>query len=94
MLMVPVVVSAVPYLQSPGLLVCTQPLCAHNAPSGSIAAPCRCPLLQHCEYNPVFYDTTQLECTADSTMWLSDTPWMPNTKFAGSAFPRIATYAR
>jgi hypothetical protein len=51
-------------------------------------------LLQHCEYNPVFYDTTQLECTADSTLWLSDTPWLPNTKFEGSAFPRIATYAR
>jgi hypothetical protein len=51
-------------------------------------------LLQHCEYNPVFYDTTQLECTASGTLWLSDTPWLPNTKFAGAAFPRIATYAR
>uniref|UniRef100_A0A383WE09 Endonuclease/exonuclease/phosphatase domain-containing protein n=1 Tax=Tetradesmus obliquus TaxID=3088 RepID=A0A383WE09_TETOB len=59
----------------------------------------RCPVVfgigeEHCEYNPVFYDTTQLECSSSGTMWLSDTPWLPNTKFAGSAFPRIATYAR
>lgn len=59
----------------------------------------RCPVVfglgeEHCEYNPVFYDTTQVDCGDNHTMWLSDMPSIPNTKFQGSAFPRIATWAR
>ena len=29
---------------------------------------------QHCEYNPIFYDTTQLQLIKDGQFWLSDMP--------------------
>eukprot|EP00877_Chromochloris_zofingiensis_P011527 jgi/Chrzof1/6628/Cz19g03090.t1 len=49
---------------------------------------------KHCEYNPLFYNTTQLTLDDWGQIWLSDTPQIPATKFSGSAFPRIAVWGR
>jgi hypothetical protein len=72
--------------------------------SPAAAAACCCCLLlllafahtpqQHREYNPIFYDASQLDVTDEGTWWLSNQCRIPYTKFEGAAFPRILHYAR
>jgi hypothetical protein len=33
-----------------------------------------CVVLQHCEYNPIFYDRSQVELISNGQFWLSDMP--------------------
>jgi len=49
---------------------------------------------QHNELNPIFYDKSVLTLDASGTFWYSDTPTVPQSKWACSAFPRIATWGR
>lgn len=46
------------------------------------------------ELNPIFYDSADLTLEASGTFWYSDTPDVPSTQWACSAFPRIATWGR
>ncbi len=49
---------------------------------------------EHGEYNPLFYRSERLKLLKSGTFWLSPTPDVPGSRFAGSAFPRIATWAQ
>jgi hypothetical protein len=51
----------------PPLLMCFLSCCSQRCFTCAL-------LLQHCEYNPIFYDTEQLELLKDGQFWLSDMP--------------------
>lgn len=53
---------------------CTCDACTAHSP----AARCL-PLPQHCEYNPIFYDKTQVELVSNGQFWLSDMPEVRQT---------------
>jgi endonuclease/exonuclease/phosphatase family metal-dependent hydrolase len=46
------------------------------------------------EYNPVFYRRSVLALQDSGTFWHSEAPDQPGSRFEGSAFPRICTWAR
>jgi hypothetical protein len=68
-------------------------VCAKNARSGRYVAIFGMNE-KHNELNPVFYDKEALTLNESGTFWYSDTPSVPQSKWACSAFPRIATWAR
>lgn len=72
---------------------------AENLPDYGWVGDGRCPVIfglgeEHCEYNPIFYDRSQVELVSNGQFWLSDMPEIPNTRFEGAAFPRICVWAR
>lgn len=44
-------------------------------------------------FNPIFYKTDKLEVLENGAFWYSETPHVPNTKFADSYSPRMCNWA-